>query len=244
MEQSVEITLVEARLAEGPRYEALSYTWAMEDGDVSLSSQIRCNGGRIWVTKTCELALRYLRKSDSSRVLWVDAICINQKDADERGHQVGIMRDVYSKAAEVVVWLGETSADLDTDPPPSNELQPSDSTSGMAPDTSRAREISNDKNVPTVLGPFSSVSEIFLQFFCGVVVEIRLLRIRNQDPKASPTYQRLLQHMSVGYGTSVRSGLIRFRYHGTSLVVSYLGSSRNSTRSFCHRFVFKALREI
>jgi hypothetical protein len=41
----------------------------------------------------------------------VNIVCINQKDVDERGHQVGIMRDVYSKAVRVLIWLGEESKD-------------------------------------------------------------------------------------------------------------------------------------
>jgi hypothetical protein len=59
------------------------------------------------VTRNCGLALGYLRKTDSTWVLWIDAICINQEDDKERGHQVAIMRDVYSRAIEVLIWLGE-----------------------------------------------------------------------------------------------------------------------------------------
>jgi hypothetical protein len=108
----IQISIAEVRSKDNHSYEALSYTWATEDGDCRRSSQIKCDDTRIWVTKSCELALRYLRKSDTNRILWVDAICINQKDLNERGHQVGIMRDVYSKATEVLIWLGEASKDF------------------------------------------------------------------------------------------------------------------------------------
>ncbi|KAF8853139.1 hypothetical protein BDZ45DRAFT_748870 [Acephala macrosclerotiorum] len=71
----LQISLAEVRSQEGHAYECLSYTWATEDGDCRRSSQVRCGSARIWVTKNCELALRYLRKESSKRVMWVDAIC-------------------------------------------------------------------------------------------------------------------------------------------------------------------------
>jgi hypothetical protein len=43
--------------------------------------------------------------------LWIDAICINQADLDERKQQVQLMRDVYSGASRVVVWLREKVKD-------------------------------------------------------------------------------------------------------------------------------------
>lgn len=54
-------------------------------------------------------ALLMLRNSDSARTIWVDAICINQDDVNERNHQVHIMRKIYSNAASVIVWLGPES---------------------------------------------------------------------------------------------------------------------------------------
>lgn len=49
------------------------------------------------------------RDADSARTIWVDAICINQDDVNERNHQVHIMENIYSQAAAVVVWLGSES---------------------------------------------------------------------------------------------------------------------------------------
>jgi hypothetical protein len=52
-------------------------------------------------------ALRYIRRPEKSRVIWIDAICINQNDDDdERGEQVKRMADIYRWASRVVVWLG------------------------------------------------------------------------------------------------------------------------------------------
>lgn len=45
---------------------------------------------------------------------WVDAICINQNDIQERGHQVDMMRIIYPKARLVVTWLGPSTANSDS----------------------------------------------------------------------------------------------------------------------------------
>jgi hypothetical protein len=109
----IQISLREVRSRDEPEYEALSYTWATEDGDTALSSTVYCEGAPIQVTKNCEDALRRLRNRDGERILWVDAICINQADDKERGHQVSQMRDIYSKATQVLIWLGSASDDID-----------------------------------------------------------------------------------------------------------------------------------
>jgi hypothetical protein len=109
----IRISLREVGSTDESEYEALSYTWATEDGDATLSSVISCNGAHIGITKNCENALRRIRNRDSHRVLWVDTICINQRDEKERSHQVGLMRDVYNKASQVLIWLGESSKKID-----------------------------------------------------------------------------------------------------------------------------------
>jgi hypothetical protein len=85
-------------------YEALSYCW----GDASTLSPISCNDSRLQVTQNLKSALRDLRYPDRARVLWIDAVCINQQDVSEREQQVSIMGDIYRGATRTVVWLGET----------------------------------------------------------------------------------------------------------------------------------------
>lgn len=46
-------------------------------------------------------------------MLWIDAICINQEDDDEKGQQVQSMAKIYAKASRVIVWLGEAAEDSD-----------------------------------------------------------------------------------------------------------------------------------
>jgi Heterokaryon incompatibility protein (HET) len=66
---------------------------------------------RLAVTQNLAEALRYLRYGKTLRILWVDAICINQKDLSERSKQVKRMNDIYLKARRVVVWLGPEADD-------------------------------------------------------------------------------------------------------------------------------------
>jgi hypothetical protein len=91
-------------------YEALSYTWGAQD-----SVPLRCYymtklvPSWISVTKNCIEALRQLRDPVQPRILWVDAICINQDDDEEKNYQVKFMDWIYQGATRVVVVLSDTS---------------------------------------------------------------------------------------------------------------------------------------
>jgi hypothetical protein len=92
------------------RFEALSYTWGSIDNPKKL--QVACEGARLLeleVTQNLDDALRHLRNDNGVRVLWIDAISINQNDLLERNQQVKRMRDIYTHAQRVVVWLGPAS---------------------------------------------------------------------------------------------------------------------------------------
>jgi hypothetical protein len=84
-------------------YEALSYCW----GDGPIDSSITCNKDQLHITHNLKCALQDLRRPDTPRLLWVDAICINQDDITEREQQVEIMADIYRNAQRTVIWLGE-----------------------------------------------------------------------------------------------------------------------------------------
>ncbi|KAF6819353.1 hypothetical protein CSOJ01_01410 [Colletotrichum sojae] len=103
-------------LALKPEFEALSYTWADENGDASKSQKIFVGNRHdiLPVTASCANALQRLRfpkTSRRSRELWVDAVCINQESIQERSHQVGIMQYIYATALRVLIYLGEDLAD-------------------------------------------------------------------------------------------------------------------------------------
>ncbi|KAI0864887.1 heterokaryon incompatibility protein-domain-containing protein [Xylaria cubensis] len=103
----IHVSLSIASLKDQPTYEALSYCW----GDASDKRLIFCDGRPFPVGQNLEEALRHLRQSEGARVLWIDAICINQNDFAERTSQVKLMRHIYQTASRVLVWLGGHSAD-------------------------------------------------------------------------------------------------------------------------------------
>jgi len=218
----IRVRLAEVRLSKKPQYEALSYSWATEGGDTSLSSQIVCDEGKtLAVTKNCELALRYIRKGDSLTTLWVDAICINQQDIKERGHQVGIMRNVYANATKVLVWLGEESEEVGVQiqwtARPHKQSKAVASGSGAADGQMtnagiRGRDHTNwntnsvpskpahgkgerRKNYPEAI---VSVSKIFLDFLVRTMAEVRQAKAACHDPESLPCYQELASQIHEG----------------------------------------------
>jgi len=99
----IRCSFITVRLADRPAYEALSYVW----GTYSQRETIRVATADVSVTTNLFLALSSLRHPDTPRTLWVDALCINQADVEERSRQVSIMGLIYTEADNVVVYLGE-----------------------------------------------------------------------------------------------------------------------------------------
>jgi Heterokaryon incompatibility protein (HET) len=99
----VQCDIITVSLEHAPRFEAISYAW----GDTSNLWPIAVNGSlRMLVSKSLETALRYLRHRDKERLLWADAICINQKYIPEKNRVVSEMHLIYRRADVVIVWLG------------------------------------------------------------------------------------------------------------------------------------------
>jgi hypothetical protein len=109
----IQCQLFDYRLQESGKethlYEALSYVWGSDKKPLSISIDKR----RLPVTANLHAALTHLRDHFLERIIWVDAICINQKDEIEKGEQVRAMAEIYCKANRVIVWLGEATADDD-----------------------------------------------------------------------------------------------------------------------------------
>jgi hypothetical protein len=85
-------------LSTKPEYKALSYVW----GDAEDKLPILVCGEELMVTRNLEAGLRHMR-FHGHQTLWIDAICINQDDLDERREQVGIMKDIYATTPSVLV---------------------------------------------------------------------------------------------------------------------------------------------
>ncbi|KAJ9634566.1 hypothetical protein H2199_008849 [Coniosporium tulheliwenetii] len=103
----IHCSLSTVSLDDEPVYEALSYVW----GDPNITRTIILQWTLQQATTNLEAALRRLRYRNRPRVLWVDAVCINQKDVLERQKQVLLMGDLYRNASVVLCWLGEKSED-------------------------------------------------------------------------------------------------------------------------------------
>ncbi|ETS78998.1 hypothetical protein PFICI_08851 [Pestalotiopsis fici W106-1] len=105
-DDDIKCKLEEVLLLEAPEYESLSYCW----GEPIRKCPIECNDTSIDITENLSSALRHLRHTKKHRIIWVDAICINQNDFAERSSQVLAMREIFQHARSVVIWLGPASA--------------------------------------------------------------------------------------------------------------------------------------
>jgi hypothetical protein len=87
-----------------PYYEALSYTW----GSTGSTALVTINNHPLNITTNAFAALESLRTRRATRTIWIDSICIDQENDDEKNFQLPLMGDVYRSAAAVNVWLGRT----------------------------------------------------------------------------------------------------------------------------------------
>ncbi|KAF4446148.1 heterokaryon incompatibility HET-6 [Fusarium albosuccineum] len=92
-----------------PEYETVSYCWGGENNDTERRNPVYI--GDWWdvllQTNNCNAMLLYLRPRRGIRVVWVDAICINQNDHVERETQVTLMGNIYQNCSRAVVYLGD-----------------------------------------------------------------------------------------------------------------------------------------
>jgi hypothetical protein len=113
---AVECILHMGRLPEDRyKYEALSYTWDLdsETPRKTPTLPIRCNGLEVFVGVNLANALRRLRRKQVSRMVWADALCINQTNMAEKSQQVSRMNLIYENASQVVIWLGDSGTKCD-----------------------------------------------------------------------------------------------------------------------------------
>ncbi|KAI0973684.1 heterokaryon incompatibility protein-domain-containing protein [Xylaria arbuscula] len=102
---SIHGAIVEHRLSDPDvkqGYNALSYAW----GDPKFRHMIHIGESVLRIGGNLHSALQNIRRKDRPVRLWVDALCINQQDVNERNHQVQQMRRIYSSALETIIYLG------------------------------------------------------------------------------------------------------------------------------------------
>ncbi|KAK3348909.1 heterokaryon incompatibility protein-domain-containing protein [Lasiosphaeria hispida] len=92
-------------------YEALSYVWGSSEKQHAITVTDERGDFDLPVTANLHAALAHLRNPLLDRMIWVDAVCINQEDNMEKAKQIQRMAEIYSHAARVVVWLGDREAE-------------------------------------------------------------------------------------------------------------------------------------
>lgn len=121
-DSTIAITLQAYELDKVPPFKALSYTWGnayrelfiKESTEMTIPSQfITRNGIRTPVTQNLYDALSHLSQAESTDLFWIDALCIDQLNDEERASQVLLMGDIYRQATQVVVWLGPHKAGIE-----------------------------------------------------------------------------------------------------------------------------------
>lgn len=92
-----------------PMYSALSYVW----GDPTATEIVFVNCCPFPVTRNLYEALKAIRGETNTYTFWTDAICINQKDDDEKSHQISLMKKIYESATLIIAFLGESTKHTD-----------------------------------------------------------------------------------------------------------------------------------
>lgn len=99
-------------------YEPISYCWkaytrehwygsSYKEKKKQKKIRVRVDGADLYVTENLHGALRQMRLESGIRVLWADAICINQADDEEKSVQVAMMSRIYKGGSQTLAWLGE-----------------------------------------------------------------------------------------------------------------------------------------
>lgn len=103
--------LVHTDLQNAPPYVALSYTW----GPPRFSRRIQLHGRPLSVTRNLHSFLRHhgQRLAQSNELIWVDAVCIDQCNLEEKSLQIPLMKSIYESACRVEIWLGPSSGHSD-----------------------------------------------------------------------------------------------------------------------------------
>lgn len=90
-----------------PSFVAISYSW----GNPAHTEEITVESTPFGVTQNVLIMLEHLRRSEEDKLVWIDAICIEQKNIDERNVQLRLMRKIYSMATSIIIWLGPEADD-------------------------------------------------------------------------------------------------------------------------------------
>ena len=109
--QEIRCSLATVSLKKRQHFEALSYVWGSDEtkGDFGIT----LDGHPFAVTANLASALHHLRRREKPRPMWIDYLCINQRDLDEKNVQVALMGQIYRKANRVVAYLGDLTPQIE-----------------------------------------------------------------------------------------------------------------------------------
>lgn len=195
----IHVRLISASLDDNPVYEALSYEWGLPSRGtyqpkdvpnlvqitVTVKRFIFCDGESILITENLEAILQRLRYPDGqTRFLWIDGICINQDDVQERTSQVSLMTRIYGQASKALVWIGEEKADTEAAWMLIDELayRYNQATEDANPTTSQRprKVVIDDRVLDLVKGPYlAALTDLFTRSYFGriwIVQEILLAK--------------------------------------------------------------------
>ncbi|KAH7123932.1 heterokaryon incompatibility protein-domain-containing protein [Dendryphion nanum] len=102
-DDEIHCSLRDVELDDTLHYHALSYVW----GSPKDKTHVFCHGKKVKVPSNLCDFLRQLRNAENVRYFWADSICINQSDLKERSQQVKLMTLIYTRAQDVLIWLGK-----------------------------------------------------------------------------------------------------------------------------------------
>jgi hypothetical protein len=89
-------------LANPGSFDATSYTW----GNPNPQGLVRIDGRMMFIGSNAYKLLQDRALLRETRTIWIDCICINQIDIQEKNHQVPLMDQIYRRANRTILWLG------------------------------------------------------------------------------------------------------------------------------------------
>lgn len=204
-------TIREVDLDHPPPYTALSYAW----GDPQKCRSILVDGRKLDIADNLSIALEHINPKKSLRLFWIDAVCINQEDAEERQSQIIQMEKIYSQAQEVLIWLGPESnksksamdlASIISTQWPSEQVH-------LANMELRFKELSND-DILALLGRISDVNiHALLEAMRKLLLRTWFERVWTIQEAAAPVERKTVQCGTETLSWSAFNTAVRFFSH-------------------------------
>ena len=104
-----ELHIIHTNLDKAPSYTSVSYSW----NDQQRDHYLHLDSHKLKIIENLQSGLPYLIKEASTQFLWADGICIDQENVEEKAIQLPLMREIYTRCQECLVWLGHSTPETD-----------------------------------------------------------------------------------------------------------------------------------